>query len=204
MSVATQKFPLLRFLVALLAVSTLVAAMAGVARAEITSTSECAEVESSQHFLPQNDNKWYNQVAGQDETGFNGEGWTLSGGAGIVQTVNGKETVNVLNLPSGSKAISPTVCVTKDFPTARMRVRNVVGAEGVFFYVSYAGTKTWTTPKNTGQVHGSGTAWTLSSPVNVQPEGSTGWQLVKFTLIPGGKTSDFQVYDFWVDPFARH
>jgi hypothetical protein len=44
----------------------------------------------------------------------------------------------VLDLPSGSKAVSPTICVTTEFPTARTMVRNVVGAEGVFFYVSYA------------------------------------------------------------------
>jgi hypothetical protein len=204
MSIASQKFPLTRFLLALLTVFTLTAALAGAARAEITSTAECAETELSQHFLPQNDNKLYTQVPGQDEGGFNGAGWTLSGGASIVPTSVGVRTVRALDLPSGSKAVSPTVCVTKDFPTARTMVRNVVGSEGVFFYVSYAGTKTWTTPKNTGQFHGSGTAWSLSDPINLQPYSEAGWQLVKFTLIPGGKTSRFQVYDFWVDPFARH
>lgn len=204
MSIALQKFPLTRFLLALLTVLTLAAASAGAARAEITSTSECAEAALSQHFQPFGDNSWYAQVPGQD-TDFNGQGWTLTGGAGVVSTTDGKgQQVNVLDLPSGSKAVSPTVCVTKDFPTARMMVRNVVGGEGVFFYVSYAGTKTWATPKNTGQVHGSGNAWTLSDPVNLQPFSVTGWQLVKFTLIPGGKTSRFQVYDFWVDPYARH
>ncbi len=48
-------------------------------------------------------------------------------------------------------------------------VRDVVGSEGVFFYVGYEGTNTWTNPRNTGQVHGQQTAWTLSNPVNVQP-----------------------------------
>ncbi|MGN6216111.1 MAG: hypothetical protein ACTHN7_04015 [Solirubrobacterales bacterium] len=175
------------------------------AQAEITSTAECGEPSLSQHFLPANDRNWYAPVPGQDDEGFEGEGWTLSGGASIVSTTDAKgQPVSVLNLPSGSKAVSPTVCVTREYPTARMLVRNLVGSEGVFFYVSYAGTSTWNKPKNTGQVHGTGTAWTLATPINLQPNGVDGWQLVKFTFIPGGKASLFQIYDFWVDPFARH
>ncbi|MGN6557325.1 MAG: hypothetical protein ACTHLH_04855 [Solirubrobacterales bacterium] len=204
MSITIEKLPLTRFLLALLAVFALAGAVASASRAEITSTSECTEAVLSQHFLSSGDSRLYSQVPGQDEEGFNGEGWTLSGGASVVSTVDGNgQPVSALNLPSGSKAVSPTVCVTKDFPVARMRVRNLIGAEGVFFYVSYAGTKTWATPKNTGQVHGDGSVWTLSDPVNLQPFSVSGWQLVKFTLIPGGKSSLFQVYDFWTDPFAR-
>jgi hypothetical protein len=205
MSISIENHSITRFLLALLAAFTLAGAAAGAARAETTSTSECAEAELSQHFLPFKDEKSYAQVPGQDGSGFNAEGWTLSDGAQVVSTTEGKgKEVDVLDLPSGSRAVSPTVCVTKDFPTARMMVRNVVGGEGVYFYVSYAGTKTWNTPKNTGQVHGSDTAWTLSDPVNLQPYSVSGWQLARFTLVPGGKSSRFQVYDFWVDPFARH
>jgi hypothetical protein len=36
--------------------------------------------------------------------------------------------------------------------------------------------------------------------VNIHPGNLPGWQLVRFALTPGGKSSDFQVYDFWVDP----
>ena len=79
-------------------------------------------------------------------------------------------------------------------------VKDVVGSEGVFFSVSYQGTNTWDFPRNTGQVHGSGTAWTLSGKVNVQPSNVPGWQPVRFTLIAGGKTSRFQIYDLYVDP----
>jgi hypothetical protein len=77
------------------------------------------------------------------------------------------------------------------------------GSEGVFFYVSYEGTKTWGEPKNTGQVHGQHTAWTLSDNVNVQPDKASGWQPVRFTFVAGGHTSDFQLYDLYVDPHCR-
>ena len=175
------------------------------APAAASSGASCSEPVLSQPFLSYGDSNHYMEVPGQNANSFNGEGWTLSGGAKVeaVSQAGGK-SASVLNLPSGSKAVSPTVCVTSEYPVARMMVRNVVGAEGVSFNVSYAGTASWEHPKNTGQVHGTGTEWTLSAPVNLQPEKLSGWQQVKFTLIPGGTSSDFQVYDFYVDPFCRH
>ena len=164
-------------------------------------TSACGNPLLTQPFLSAGDQNYYTLVAGQTPGNFDATGWTLTGGAKLVSTKLADGTTgSVLDLPSGSKALSPTTCVTSDFPTARMMVKNVVGTDSVFFYVGYAGTSTWTTPKNTGQVHGTGTAWTLSSAVNLQPSSAAGWQLVRFTLVPGGKTSDFQVYNFYVDP----
>jgi hypothetical protein len=49
-------------------------------------------------------------------------------------------------------------------------------------------------------VHGSKTAWTTSPAFRIHPGNKPGWQLVRFTLVGGGRTSDFQVYDFYVDP----
>ena len=205
MSPTIHEFPLTRFLLALLAALTLVGATAGAARAEITSTSECYEAELSQHFLSFGDYNWYAQVAGQDEAGFTGEGWRLSGGAEVVSTTDAAgQPIQVLDLPSGAKAVSPTVCVTRDFPTGRMMIRNVTGKEDIDFYVSYAGTKTWLNPKNTDHVRADGSAWELSDPINLQPYSISGWQLVKYTLVAAEKgNSRAQVYDFWVDPFAR-
>jgi hypothetical protein len=183
----------------------LAVAWVGRASAEISSPSGCTDPVLSQSFLAAGDTNWYALAPGQDESGFNGEGWTLSGKASIVSTtLTGGQTWNVLDLPSGSKAVSPVMCVTQDYPKARTMVRNVVGSEGVFFYVSYAGTNTWNTPKNTGQFHGDHSNWTLSGAINLQPPAVAPWQLVRFTFIPGGTKSRFQLYDFQVDPFARH
>jgi hypothetical protein len=82
-------------------------------------------------------------------------------------------------------------------------LRDLELSDGVFFYVSYEGTSTWNTPKNTGQVHGNNTAWTLSNPTNLQPYNVTGWQPMRITLIPGGNTSDFQIYNLYIDPRMR-
>jgi hypothetical protein len=174
------------------------------AASAVNDPSECTQPSLTQPFTAWKDFNWYTLVDGQSDGSFDGTGWTLTGGASIVTTTLADgTTTTALDLPSGSKAVSPTVCVTSDYPTARTMVRNVKGSEGVFFYVSYAGTSTWDNPKNTGQVHGKSTVWTLSDPVNVQPSSVSGWQVAKFTFIPGGKTSDFQIYNFYVDPHMR-
>ena len=167
-------------------------------------TSICSEPLLTQPFASTGDSNWYTLMPGETPENFDGTGWVLSGGAKVVTTqTGGGSTASVLDLPSGSKAVSPTICVRSNYPTARAIVRDVVGSEGVFFYVSYEGTNTWGTPKNTGQVHGAHTAWTLTTPVNVQPYNSVGWQPMRITLIPGGKSSDFQLYNLYIDPHAR-
>ncbi len=167
-------------------------------------TSACTTPEFSQPFLPFHDSNWYSLMPGQSVDNFDGNGWSLSGGAKIVTTTLADgSTGSVLDLPSGSKAVSPTICVTSDYPSARTFVRDVKGSEGVFFSVSYEGTKTWDSPRQTGQVHGNGTDWTPSDRANLQPSHSPGWQPVRITLIPGGKTSEFQIYNFYVDPRMR-
>jgi hypothetical protein len=164
-------------------------------------TSACTDPTLGQPFASARDNNWYTLVPGQSPGSFNGNGWTLSGGARVVPTTLGNgQTGSVLDLPSGSSAVSPSICVSSAFPTARTLVRNVVGGEGVQFYVSYEGTNTWQNPKNTGQFHGQQTSWTLSDPINLQPSSQSGWQIVRFAFVPGGKNSDFQLYDFYVDP----
>jgi hypothetical protein len=185
----------------------LTALVAGSAQAATTGsvdTSACTNPLLTQPFLSSHDSNWYTLIPGQTPGNFDGTGWQLSGGARIITTTLADgSTAHVLDLPSGSRAVSPTMCVTSDYPTARTMVRDVKGSEGVFFYVSYEGTNTWTTPKNTGQVHGAQTAWTASTPVNVQPSNTPGWQPVRFTFVPGGNTSDFQLYDIYIDPHCR-
>jgi len=171
---------------------------------EITSPLQCVEPTLTQPFLYAGDSHYYTLAPGEAPENFTGAGWALSGGASIKQvTLASGNAGYVLDLPSGSKAVSPNLCVTHEYPTARMLVRNVVGSSGVFFYVSYMGTSTWETPKNTGQVHGNGTEWTLPGSVNMQPEGVSGWQVVRLTLIGGGTASDYQLYNLYVDPYSR-
>ena len=171
---------------------------------EITSASQCKEPVLSQPLLWASDSNYYFLAPGQTPGNFEGTGWTLSGGASIkTTTVKDGTTGKVLALPSGSKAVSPTFCVTNEYPTARTLVRDLSGAEGVYLNVSYEGTGNWEKPKNTGQFHGNKTEWTLSGSLNLQPENVTGWQVLRLTLVAGGKKSDFQLYNLYIDPYRR-
>ncbi len=174
---------------------------------EITEVSQCVEPKLTQPFLSFGDANWYTLTPGQAVGNFEGKGWVLSGGASIKKTtLYSGASGSVLDMPGGSKAVSPNFCVTSEYPTARTFVRNVLGASGVFFNVSYLGTKTWETPKNTGQFHGEGTgAWTLPPPINMQPENTLGWQIVRLTLIAGGtsSTTSYQLYNLYIDPYVR-
>ena len=109
----------------------------------------------------------------------------------------------MLDLPSGSQAVSPTICVDNTYPTARTEVRNVIGAEGVQFYVSYAGTKTWSgapghrpVPRSADELDA---VWLGQPPAEQHP----GLAARAVHYVPGGKNSDFQIYNFLVDPRCR-
>jgi hypothetical protein len=133
-----------------------------------------------------------------------GTGWKLLGGARIVtaRRANGT-TGHVLDLPAGSIAVSPNVCVTSRYLTARMMVRSVFGGEGLSFRVSYGSTATWTNPRETGQIQSNNASWTLSNPLQLQPGNVAGWQIVRLTLVPEGPRSEYQVFDLELDPYAK-
>jgi len=197
--------PRLRSTVAACALALTVGAVpAQAATSPAKETSQCKEPLLTQPFLSFGDSNYYTLAPGQTPGHFEGTGWTLSGGASVKATTlyNGLPGT-VLDLPSGSKAVSPTFCITKEYPTARTFVRDLAGSQGVYLNVSYEGTATWNKPKNTGQVHGNNTEWTLSTPVNMQPENVEGWQVVRLTLVPGGTKSDFQLSNLYIDPYVR-
>jgi hypothetical protein len=164
-------------------------------------TTKCSMPEFSQPFLSAGDHHKYFLAPGQEVGDFNGDGWTLSGGAIVMPSlIAGEEAGSVLDLPAGAKAVSPEICVQRDFKAARAMVRDVVGSGGIRMSVSYAGTK-WATPaKNSGRFRGYKTDWTVSRRINVKPSNKPGWQLATFTFQAEGDGSDLQIYDFYVDP----
>jgi hypothetical protein len=165
-------------------------------------TSMCAQLAFSQPFAAFGDYGYYTLMPGQSVDNFAGTGWAFSGGAGLLSVkLHDGSTGQVLNLPGGASAISPLMCVSSNYPTGRTMIRNVRGVSGVQFYVSYQGSRTWTKPRNTGLVHGWGTAWTLSHTFSLQPNRTTvGWQIVRFRLSVPRRGGDYQLYNVYVDP----
>lgn len=167
-------------------------------------TSACTPPALSEPFLSAGDSNWYTLALGQSSTGFDGTGWTLLEGAKIVQTeLPDGSTTSVLDLPNGSRAVSPVMCVTSDYPEARALVRSLSGGGGVALNVSYDGTTTWGDPHHSGELNGPGRGWGLSGKASIQPANRGGWQLVQFTLEPNGNDDEYQIFDFEVDPRCR-
>ena len=75
---------------------------------------------SPKPLLSFGDSNWYTLTPGESLDNFDGGGWTLTGGAQIQTTdLADGQTGSVLDLPSGSTAVSPTICV--DSRTIRPR-----------------------------------------------------------------------------------
>jgi hypothetical protein len=164
-------------------------------------TSACTQAPFSQPFASFGDYGFYTLVPGQSVDDFAGTGWALGDGASIVTTtLDDGTTGQVLNLSGGSSAVSPPMCVASNYPAGGTMIRDITGSKGVQFYVSYEGSNTWEKPRNTGQLHGDGTAWTLSQPFNLQPYHTDGWQIVRFGLTVGKHSGDYQLYNLYVDP----
>jgi hypothetical protein len=165
--------------------------------------STCAHGSFAQALLPFGDAN--NYVLAPGGAFDNAGGWQLAGGASIATALQPDgSTGSVLNLRGKSQATSPVMCITADYPTARLWVRNVEGGEAISFNVQYYRNGAWTSPKDNGGFKGDRKNWTLSTELNVTPDTSNpGWQQVRFTLVGGGDTRKVQQVDnFWVDPRA--
>ncbi len=169
-------------------------------------TTSCEGQTFSQPFAGQGDSNYYTLVQGGE---FNSpsEGWELLNGAAIVQSSRPSKALGgVLGLRSGSLAISPPVCVTLQYPTARVWVRDVKGGGVVLVSVVYLSARTATLPQSVGELHGSQGVWTLSNPINVQPQiaGSTeSAREARFVFMGAGRASEYQLSGLWVDPRMR-
>jgi hypothetical protein len=182
-----------------LTLGALIAAFAATpAQAATMSTVTCPNVTFSQPFLSLGDSNWYTLVPGQNVGWFTGAGWTFTGGAkALTTTLANGSTGSALDMPAGSRAVSPPMCVATGYPIARMMSRTLASAPGsVTFYVSPAGSGMLGSAM---PVLGTPT-WALSPPVNVAPGNVSGTILVQFTFIAPARGSDFQIYNFYVDP----
>jgi len=183
-----------------------VAAAAGVSIAAVLvaipsgalAASGCSAPTLSAPFVAFGDTNLYALVPGQAADMFSGTGWTMTGGATIVTTTlyDGSKG-NVLDLPSGATAVSPPMCVDNTYPTARAMERTVAGGNaGVTVSVTYSVTGT----TNIGDFKGGPGAWSPSKTVNIQSTDLTTPQLAQFTFVGKSNKSDYQLYDFYVDP----
>jgi hypothetical protein len=168
----------------------------------------CPGQTFSRPFEAFGDSNYYMLVAGGEfEEGP--EGWELADGAEVVEVeLPDGSTGGVLNLPSGAFAVSPPVCVTLQYPTARAWSRTVEGDGGVSVGVRYAGSKSDSgNGKKVGQLDAkTKDGWKLSHPFNVEPQitgSEEGVREVRFIVANTTKDGLFQFSGLYVDPRMR-
>jgi hypothetical protein len=172
--------------------------------ASSTTPATCEGQSFAPVFESFGDANYYTLVPG-GEFNSSSEGWTLLGGAHIVEAgrPNGSRG-GVLELPSGAVAISPPTCVTLQYPTARVWLDNVKGNERVAVAVAYPGTSlTVTSPQTVGQVQAKQSSWSLSSPIDVQPQiggAAEAAREARFVFATTGKGGVYRLYGLYVDP----
>lgn len=164
----------------------------------------CPGQTFSQPFEALKDSNYYTLVEGSQFDGPE-EGWELKNGAEIVEGSRPDgSSGGVLDMPAGSYAISPPVCVTLQYPTARAYVEDVQGGGGVTVGVYYPGVKSGATGQPVGQLSAKlGNGWTLSSPFNVKPQlagKEESVREVRFIYANITKNSEFHLSGLYVDP----
>ena len=166
-----------------------------------TTAPTCNAPALAQVYSWAQDINWYTPVPGSSWDSFSSSGWTLSGGAKVVSTTLADGVKgNVLDMPSGSKAISPQMCVSNSYPFGRTEMKNIKGTAGVAITVSYLGAKGWGANVNSGTQTGTSTVWSLPSPFAIPVSSVSGWQYAKFTFTAQGASSEYQLSNLYVDP----
>ena len=176
--------------------STVVAAAKSVA-------ASCEGQSFSQPFATLGDDNYYTLVPGSQ---FNSpeEGWVLAGGARIVSSTRPEgSTGGTLQLPNGAAAVSPPVCVTLQYPWARVWLHKGEASGSLQAGVVYTTTKGTAVIETVAKLQ-AGSTWSPSEPFEVRPElgGEVeGGRPVRFVFISHSEhESSFQLYGLYVDP----
>jgi len=178
-------------------------ALAGTSPSE---TALCPGQLFSQPFLALGDLNSYTLVSGSE---FNDppEGWELKGGAKVVSATHPDGSAGyALDLPSGAVAVSAPVCVTLQYPSARLYAKTLEGKAGVAVAVSYPETKSEAKPRQVGETKNTQGAWEASEAFSVLAQlGGKAEETreVRFVLTAGGNSTSTLVYGLYVDPWMK-
>jgi len=169
-------------------------------------TAVCPGQIFAQPFLALGDLNSYTLVSGSE---FNNppEGWELKGGAKVVSATHPDGSAGyALDLPSGAVAVSAPVCVTLQYPAARLYAKTLEGKAGLAVAVSYSETKSETKPKQVGETKNTQGAWEASEALSVLAQlGGKAEETreVRFVLTAAGNATSTLVYDLYVDPWMK-
>lgn len=177
-----------------------------------TGAQACSYTGAEQVFSPWGDPHSY--VLGPDG-GFEagGSGWSLSGGAKAVRGnesyyLDGPRDSRSLSLPAGSSATSPSICMSIDTPVLRMFARNT-GSSSSRLRVEAIYSLGGLLQTDVVNDVSAGSSWAPTQELSVvlglsTIVGTVTPSSIKVRIRPLDDLGQWQVDDFYVDPFARH
>ena len=159
----------------------------------------CSTPTMTQAYSAWGDSSWYTLTPGQTAGDFNGDGWILLGGARIVSTqLDDGTTGHVLDLPAGSRAISPLFCVDPTYRTVRAMTRSVNGPADASLFFTYA-LGPYLSQQRLRRLRLEPDP--IARPLS-QPDRRLATRPVQVHQ-PGWARGDLQVYNLYVDPYSR-
>jgi hypothetical protein len=165
----------------------------------------CSYPSAEQVFSKWGDHNYYELAP---EGGFEegGSGWTLAGGAQLVEGnesyfLNGSEDKTALSLPYGSSATSPRVCVDETTPAFRLMDANG-GARSSKLTVTVTYELAETDKERDSEIRGE-EEWGPSRLLRLKA-GKNTERVARITLEPNDPKGEWLVDDLYVDPFGRH
>jgi hypothetical protein len=155
----------------------------------------CAPQPLDRTFLPWLDAAWY-QAAPDGGLENGGAGWTLAGGAAVVDGNDPYEPgASALSLPAGASATTPPVCVDLAHPTLRFFGRGASGPLVVTAVFRDALGNEYELPVGTALASPS---WAPSAVMPVLGNLLSSQVSFRFTSL-----GDWRVDDVFVDPYSK-
>ena len=165
-----------------------------------SSTSSCPSYSLSQAFLSWGDSHEYTLLGGESVDNVGGQGWQLSHGAHLTTaTLADGSQGQVLDMPAGSVAITPPMCVNDSgYPRARAMVSDLSGSQGIAVYVSYPGTRVLARPLAAGRIKNMRSGFRPTRPIMLHAGPLRGVHKVVLRLVARG--GEYQLYNLYIDP----
>lgn len=166
-----------------------------------SAASACSYPDAEKVFAAWQDEGYY-QLAPEGGAEEGGTGWTLEGGAEIVEGnesyyLNSSEDSAALSIPYGGTAISPPVCVDEDTPVFRLMALNS-GDQHSILKVSVTYIAEDRTRQSNVRI---GDEWEPTKALKLDT--NKGERAARISFTPKDEKGDWLIDDLYVDPWAR-
>ena len=198
MSLSRDGFPIRRLLLAAMGALLALSAFASAAQAA------CSYPDAEQVFAAWKDEGYY-QLAPDGGLEEGGTGWSLEGGAALVEGnedhfLNSPDDAISLSIPYGGSATSPRVCVDDTTPLFRLMALNAGSPSSklqvTVIYELPEGETSRDTDVKADQ------EWEPTKPLQLETDGEAE-RVARISFTPGDDKGVWQVDDLYIDPFAR-